>query len=42
VIDYDGFLDAFEICDCQRMSRACSFGWHLVKDSFGANDFSLD
>jgi protein phosphatase len=41
VIDYDAFLDAFEICDCQRMSRACSFGWHLVKDSFGA-DFSLD
>ena len=41
VIDYDAFLDAFEICDTQRMSRACSFGWHLVKDSFGA-DFSLD
>lgn len=44
VIDYDVFLDAFEICDCQRMSRACSFGWHLVKDSFGVDggQFTLD
>ena len=29
------FFSSFEISDCQRMSRACSFGWHLVKDSFG-------
>jgi len=33
VINYDVFLDMFEISDCQRMSRTCSFGWHLVKDS---------
>ena len=39
-IEYDLFLDSFEISDCQRMSRACSFGWHLVKDSFG-NDASM-
>jgi hypothetical protein len=44
VIEYDAFLDSFEITDRQRMSRACSFGWHLVKDSFGGSvdiDFSL-
>jgi protein phosphatase len=35
VIEYDIFLDSFEISDCQRMSRTCSFGWHLVKDTLG-------
>jgi hypothetical protein len=33
------FFSSFEISDRQRMSRACSFGWHLVKDSFA--EFSL-
>ena len=32
------FPSSFEISDRQRMSRACSFGWHLVKDSL---DFTL-
>lgn len=40
VIEYDLFLDSFEISDRQRMSRACSFGWHLVKDSLNM-DFSI-
>jgi len=43
VIEYDIFLDCFEINDCQRMSRTCSFGWHLVKDTIGgALAFSLE
>ena len=41
VINYDVFLDMFEISDCQRMSRTCSFGWHLVKDSLLDNTMPL-
>ena len=36
-INYEGFISAFEIIDRRKMSRASSFGWHLVKDALGTN-----
>ena len=35
-VTYEEFLKAFDIVDNRKMSRSGSYGWQLLRDSFGA------